>query len=116
MKLYCYHIAPIDYWYGALTEDELLSTVHRSGAPGFEHTAEMRTHIASLVKKAEEAFTSIGWEGDIRDGPFFFAIPGDASMRLGYMLKQDNNGNCFIASPIELPEGQFSVFDKKIVE
>lgn len=118
MKLYCYHLAPIDFWYGVLTGEELLLTVHgRDGRiPNFGQTARVCQVIDSLVTTAEEVFRQIGWECDVREGPFFFAVPGEPEMRLGYLLKQDNNGSCFVASPIELDEEMLSIIDKRVLD
>jgi ATP-dependent Lon protease len=42
-------------------------------------------------------------EGDIRESPYYFSVPGDNKMEIGYIIKQDNNGDCFVASPVPLP-------------
>ncbi len=55
-------------------------------------------------------------KGDTREGPFYFAVPSDTEMALGYVLKQDNNGNCFIASPVPLPSESLSIFDQTTIE
>jgi len=115
ISLYCYHIAPIDFWYGAITKDEMLETVRRSGDQSERHAAAVAEEIENLISKATEAFKQIGWEGDTLEGPFFFAVPSCTRMQMGYILKQENNGDCFVASPIELPENNFSIFKKRFV-
>lgn len=115
MKLYCYHIAPIDFWYGAMNGEELMLSIYRNGEVGFRGKDAVIKGVQQLIHDAEKAFRTIGWEGDVRQGPYFFAVPSDTEMQLGYMLKQDNNGSCFIASPVELPEASFSIFEKTIV-
>lgn len=115
MKLFCYHIAPIDFWHGVLTGEELLTTIYRQGEPHFAQIAHECQEIARLVAKAEGAFRQMGWEGDIREGPFFFAVPAEPAMLLGYVLKQDNNGSCFVASPVQLEKEMLSITDKRVI-
>ena len=114
MKLYCYHIAPIDFWCGALTRDELEASIEDSYESGSRD--HVKKSVGLLIAKSEQAFRKIGWEGDVRDGPYFFAVPSDTQMDLGYVLKQDNNGNCFVASPVELSERMVSIFDQITIE
>jgi hypothetical protein len=113
-KLYCYHINPIDWWDGAITRRQLIGTIIQND---FSHRGlpykDMWKRIESVGKEldelswaAERGFRKIGWEGDIRreeGGPYFFALPGDSCLLFGYILKQDNNGETFIASPMPLP-------------
>ena len=116
MKLYCYYIPPIDYWFGAITGDQLLATVWREGNENWESIAAISQEVVKLKTEAEAAFKTIGWEGDVREGPYFFALPGEVEMSLGYMLKQDNDGSCFIASPCELPNLDSIAFEKTVTK
>ena len=68
--------------------------------------------MARLKATAETAFKSILWEGDVREGPYYFAMPGESELDIGYIVKQDNNGSCFVASPIELPHLDSIAFKK----
>lgn len=45
------------------------------------------------------------WEGDIRGSqPYIFFLPnGDLDVSIGFVFKQDNNGDCFIACQHSLP-------------
>ena len=112
MKLYCYHIPPIDFWFGALTGNQLLATVWDGYHHDWKNVAEACRKVAELKTSAEDAFKTISWEGDVREGAYYFALPNDTDMVIGYIVKQDNNGNCFIASPEELPHLDSLAFDK----
>ena len=56
--------------------------------------------------EAQALARSIGWEGDIRDGPYVTVIPPRGSGEEPLLIvawKQDNNGDTMIASDVELP-------------
>lgn len=103
MKLYCYHIPPIDYWFGALTGKQLFDSAWDVCGEDWGSIAAVCEQAADLKGQAEAAFKRIDWEGDVREGPYYFALPGDTEMSIGYIVKQENNGNCFVASPKPLP-------------
>jgi hypothetical protein len=103
MKLYCYNIPPIDFWFGAITGKQLLETLWDRCWHDWDAFAAACKQVGELKTQAEVAFKTIGWEGDVREGPFYFALPGDNNLLIGYIVKQDNNGDCFIASPVPLP-------------
>ena len=103
MKLYCYHVAPIDHWTGALTAEQLLSTFVKDFDGDWHAVSAFCSEMAQLEDRAQENFKKIGWEGDLRDGPYYFSVPGDSQMAIGYVIKQDNNGSTFVASPVPLP-------------
>ncbi len=99
MKLYCYRTGPIDEWFGTMTQDELESSIDRQ----FEESARqgVREQLKTLRARAEDCFQEMEWEGDIREGPFYFSVPAE-QMHIGYAIKQDNDGTCFLASPVPL--------------
>lgn len=108
--LYCYGVEPVDRWIGVFSAKRLNDLVVSFGE-GREREkicptewVDLGQELARLKLEAEEAFRRIGWEGDIREGPFYFAVPHPAtnSMQLGYVLKQDNNGMTFVASPVPM--------------
>ena len=37
-------------------------------------------------------------------------------MTLGYIIKQDNNGNCFVASPVALPQLHGLAMEETVVD
>src|SRR5690242_7797723 len=115
MKLYCYHIAPIDYWLGALTADQVMSAANDE-VLGPHSQSDAYAEITRLKDRAEAVFRTSGWEGDVRERPFYFPVPGDTRMRGRYALKQDNNGNCFVASPIPIAPNVLHIFDQGAVE
>lgn len=103
MKLFCYHISPIDFWPGAMTREVLLKTLTDHEYSGWGDLADACRDLDTLQSKAEEAFTKLKWEGDASVGPYYFAVPVDTTMVIGFIVKQGNNGSTFIASPCELP-------------
>ncbi len=60
MKLYCYHVGPIDLWHGDLTENELVATFLRTGEAGLEPVAWRCEATARLVALARATFKEIG--------------------------------------------------------
>lgn len=101
MVVYC--VNPIDDWkgwqepYPLFAEDE-----------DDYNTTLTPTKWKPLWDKAQRLALRVGWEGDIRDGPFVTIIPGSMFMHSGEPLaiigwKQDNNGTTFLASPFRLP-------------
>ena len=113
MSLYCYHIPPIDSWLGALTRRQLIEALWEEGQ-GWEAVAAACRRVAALEEEAERGFKRIAWEGDVREGPYYFALPRDPEMSLGYIIKQDNNGNCFVASPVALPHLESAAFETTV--
>ena len=103
-KLYCYYIPPIDFWAGAFNaKDLLVSTWDDEGGESADDVLAIAKELAKLESAAQRGFRAIGWEGDIVDGPFFFALPDEGSFSIGYVLKQGNNGATFVASPHPMP-------------
>jgi hypothetical protein len=103
MHLYCYSLSPIDFWLGALSRKELLEAMARDEFSNWDSASSFCRELATLQSRAEAAFKRIGWEGDTREGPYYFSVPGDNKMEIGCIIKQDNNGDCFVASPVPLP-------------
>ena len=103
MPLYCYSLSPIDFWLGALSSKQLLEMMAGDKYSNWASVASFCRELSELQSSAEAAFKQIGWEGDIREGPYYFSVPGDNRMEIGYIVKQDNNGDCFVASPVPLP-------------
>lgn len=115
MKLYCYHIMPIDHWDGMRTAQQVIEdAVKRMVGAGFddgeiwtrfdiEMVRDACNSMIRLLKLAAIGFRRVGWEGDMREGPFFFSMPGEVNTLMGVALKQDNNGGTFVGSPVPLP-------------
>ena len=113
MKLFCYHITPIDYWAGAMTREVLLRTM----TDNWDSLADVCRRLDTLQSKAEEVFKKLKWEGDVCNEPYYFAIPNEHDMAIGFIVKQDNNGSTFVASPCELPHlNSLSMLEKIVVD
>lgn len=93
-KLWCYATGPIDFWDGCVDKTKFLKSMTCT-----------RSDLNRIEGAALGAFRLLGWEGDVRSGPYFFALPDppNCTMQLGLAVKQDNGGRCFFASPFRLP-------------
>jgi hypothetical protein len=107
--LFCYAIGPVDHWFGAVNFIQALmswSTSVRDDLSAHEAMSYYANTLLHLEKRAFKAFKRLGWEGDISEGPYYFALPPTSEtceMLLGIIIKQRNNGACFVASPQPLP-------------
>ena len=99
MIIYC--LPPIDQWSGWQKPDKVFTGIEDDDGdthPAFEWEP--------LWKEAQLMAVEMGWEGDVREGPYVTVLPrkpGDYWP--GYVVvawKQDNNGTTFLASPIRL--------------
>lgn len=97
--IYVYSLGPIDFWAGMLSEAEYREKMH---AEDVDHIDEV---YIPFFDQAKELARSIGWEGDIRQGPFISALPTEDNYHPFTVIawKQDNNGATFVASQYELP-------------
>lgn len=100
-KFYAYHITPLD--------------------SGWEHLRTVRETFMDLQEDAEYGVCSLwdfmnswmdaglaaiklGWEGDFRNEPCVFWVPGNDTVLIhGFVFKQDNNGSTFVISPVPMP-------------
>lgn len=115
MKLYCYAMPPIDIWAGAMTGEELLKSLWGRFPNEWTSIGVVCRELHNLAMTAQEAFEKIGWEGDIAGGPYYFAVPFEVELRVGFMIKQSNNGSCFVASPIPLPHLEENAFENSVI-
>lgn len=92
--MHVYACNPIDWWQWWLSEDELVE----------RRPAEQIKDYLRDLKLAQEAAFQIGWEGDVREGPFVCGLPGPSGA-CDFIIawKQDNNGTTFVASRERLP-------------
>lgn len=98
--LFCYRIGAIDDFVGAMSRSELTRLLSVEDS---EVLLECIDVIQAFENKAMVEFRRLGWEGDLRQGPFFFVVPVITGMAIGIIYKQDNNGDTFVASPVALP-------------
>lgn len=95
-----YSINPIDWWNGWQVPSDLFRVSVREMEVEWHEPAEW----VKMWARARELAEKIGWEGDIREGPYVTVLPQPYEVPpvvIGW--KQDNNGTTFIASPFELP-------------
>lgn len=96
-----YAVGPIDHWQGWI---DLRKFNAADFAGEYGDPARFAKQVEDFIKAAKAVAYNVGWEGDIRQGPFLSALPieggSDSGMMVGW--KQDNNGTTFIASSIPL--------------
>ena len=96
-----YHLPPIDQWSGWQCPDKVfIGTEEDVDAHQSADWGELWTSVQKLALQ-------MGWEGDVRDGPYVTVLPREPlDYWPGHVIiawKQDNNGDTFLASPIHLP-------------
>ena len=91
-----YSMTAIDYWPGALTFSDFF-TLFPNSFP----------HFPVMLKEAIQIFQEEGekgqWEGDFRGDVVIFSVPNELEFSLGFFWKQENNGDAFVVSTVELP-------------
>ena len=100
MRATVYHISPIDLW-GLAIPVSSLSGPRRTWADGL---VEIAMH--------DVAMNDVGWEGDVREGPYIIPVLAEVEVLHAVAWKQDNNGNTFIWSPVPLPHLDSVAFGK----
>lgn len=101
--MFVYARTAIDYWSGWMTEEQYLKQLGTSGVPG--EAPRQAAQYEQFKRKAFALAKKVGWEGDIREGPFIAGLPTDETGDDGKIMiawKQDNNGDTFVASPLKL--------------
>jgi hypothetical protein len=95
MIVYC--VPTLDLWSGwQKSEDVFKLRVFDDGT----------AHDASRCgAKFKDLAVKVGWEGDIREGPFVAVLPDEGGVLSPVIIawKQDNNGTTFVASRYLLP-------------
>jgi hypothetical protein len=99
--LFVYVTAPIDFWDGWTREGRYVKELAARDYYSPKAVAEYK----ALMSVAMELARGLGWDGDIREGPYVTALPNPDSGCSDIIVawKQDNNGTTFIASPRLLP-------------
>ncbi|MGQ4879209.1 hypothetical protein ACOJCM_11655 [Billgrantia sp. LNSP4103-1] len=107
MSWFVYEIPPIDIgWEHLKSVRETLSDIVSYGAAydgGNEIDASEINAFLRSWDHAKELAGTHSWEGDFREEPKVFWLPGDVEFRYGFVFKQDNNGTTYVVSPQELP-------------
>jgi hypothetical protein len=80
-----------------------LAKAEKMGVENYEGDIHMAVDWAPMWEQAKKLARQIGWEGDIRTGPYVTVIPNipgnycPCDVLIAW--NQDNNGATFIASP-----------------
>lgn len=102
--MFVYAITPIDFgWEYCPTVSEFAGQIARLefGKSGFGEKGNFNRFVKDF-EEAKELAKKRGWEGHFRAEARVFQIPVEGSFEYGFAWKQDNNGDTFIISPIEL--------------
>jgi len=95
-----YQIEPIDHWNGWHKPSDLFRSM------AFTLDTEWLDPLdwASAWSQAQKLAIKLGWEGDIREGPYVTVLPDQGGSTPPFVIawKQDNNGTTFVASPFHL--------------
>lgn len=104
---FCYVISPMDIGWDSLerladvyvknTKQRLVASIDH-GFGGLEPTDALLEDFCGARRLATEC----GWDGDFSVGPFVFYLPSLCQVKYGFAWKQDNNGETFVVSPVEL--------------
>lgn len=70
--------------------------------PDFE-TILSKYEKAKLDISSTSKQRGVAWELDFRGDPVMFSVPCESKFEVGFVIKQDNNGTTFVASPVPLP-------------
>jgi hypothetical protein len=106
-NLFFYRISPIDNWIGWVPIEDLLLQEPLPGGtlmdgrywPHDPNDVMQRLNKAKIIARRR-----LGWEGDIREGPYVCPLPmNDYGFEYLIAWKQDNNGTTFVVSPCALP-------------
>jgi len=112
VRLCVYRISYIDFWSGWSHAHDRVR-IDFSPEPGMlcDDLRITQNEWESRWCLAKYLAGKVGWEGDIREGPYVAGLPvasgpdkddfTNSEFLIGW--KQDNNGRTFIASPVELP-------------
>ena len=107
MTWHTYALPPIDFgWENLKSVRETAAAIlasSTSGARPNDVDAADLNHFLTSWQSAKAAASAAGWEGDFREEPVVMWLPNESEFKHGFVLKQDNNGETFVVSPVELP-------------
>jgi len=103
---YFYVIPPIDWFHGFLTIGDCINQLEKEN-----HLDNINDHINEIGKWLVESVYGLAvhcreWDGDSRGDVYVFGLPNGQSgdyNSLALVVKQDDDGTTFIASPYPLP-------------
>ncbi|MBV4413324.1 hypothetical protein J0B02_10910 [Enterobacteriaceae bacterium YMB-R22] len=106
--MHAYSIYPIDYdWDMLNTVNETVSRlVENSECDSDQDNPKAYGRLTQFLaswESAKELAKKVGWEGDFRHEPYVLWFPYEGCFHCGFVFKQENNGNTYVISPIELP-------------
>jgi hypothetical protein len=96
--MYVYQLAPINLWGGWSKPENVISDD--------PHDADRihRAEFETFFERAKVVAQRIGWEGDMRQGPYVSGLADPTAAQHLFMIgwKQGSSGTTFIASPVPL--------------
>lgn len=107
--MFVYAMSPIDYdWEYLPTVQDVASRYGQDDArldiEGVEEYEPRKLGgFLKDFKRAKDAATDEGWEGDFRGKARVLYLPSETGFDHAFAWKQDNNGTTFIVSPQILP-------------
>jgi len=103
MNWYAYYIHPIDFgWENLKTVSQTVSDLAKEDQYNDLNTEELQSFFQNW-ELAKESAIECGWEGDFRNPPCVFWLPGEESFKYAFVFKQENNGDTIVVSPYQLP-------------
>jgi hypothetical protein len=106
-----YALEPIDIWFGwTPLADAMADTTKTCAEDDYVDPCPISpATLRDAWSYAQILATRIGWDGDLREGPYFCPLPesdgwgnGESALFL-LAWKMDDNGTTFVASPHRLP-------------
>jgi hypothetical protein len=92
-------LEPIDCTIGALTLSEYIQSVNMKS----EWESNLCQDSLIMLYEGKKAARGLGWQGDVIEGIYVFALPVPCEVGIGFWWKQSCNGYCFVVSPQKLP-------------
>ena len=103
MKWYVYNSEPVDLGWENLKSTSQTLAIMVQDNDGRDLDKEKIDDFLRAWESAKAAARDAGWEGDFTVNPSVFWLPIGMEFQYAFAIKQSNNGNTFIVSPVELP-------------
>lgn len=100
---FVYCIPPIDNFWDMLKTVDETSALLQSYAEEDQGHREVASTFEADFASAKYLASEYLWEEDFRHEPCVFRVPDELEFVYGFVWKQDNNGTCFVVSPVALP-------------